>query len=307
MLLGLVVIAAGTLLRVAPGVGALFAGTVLVGVGGGLANVFMPAAIKRAFRQRAGPVTGLQATAVVFGASAAAATSVPLAQLLGGWRTALAAPAAPTLLAAVCWVWAFAGDRGARREPPPATPAPVWRSSRAWVIAGFMGYQAVLYYAGMAWLPAILRDGGRSAAEAGTQLALFNVVGLLPTLVVGGLIASHPRGWMLTPLAVGMAIIGLTGLVVAPPLSVLWVVLFGLAQGTTMGLGFAFVILHADDPAHTARLAGMSQFVGYLLAAAAPSALGALHQATGSWTWPLAAMALANLPGLALGLAATRR
>jgi CP family cyanate transporter-like MFS transporter len=50
----------------------------------------------------------------------------------------------------------------------------------------------------------------------------------------------------------------------------------------------------------------MAQTVGYTLAAIAPSGLGLLHDATGSWTVPLVTVLAVTGGALGFGLAAAR-
>ncbi|MEU8967284.1 MFS transporter, partial [Streptomyces sp. NPDC048491] len=51
---------------------------------------------------------------------------------------------------------------------------------------------------------------------------------------------------------------------------------------------------------------GMAQTVGYLLAAVGPLAAGAVHQATGGWTIPIALVLGVCAAALAVGLFAAR-
>jgi CP family cyanate transporter-like MFS transporter len=55
------------------------------------------------------------------------------------------------------------------------------------------------------------------------------------------------------------------------------------------------VILRAPDGAHATALAGLVQGIGYIVAAAAPLVMGALHDLAGGWTtvlWALIAVSL---------------
>ena len=58
--------------------------------------------------------------------------------------------------------------------------------------------------------------------------------------------------------------------------------------------------LRARTPDGTAALSGFSQSSGYLLAALGPFAVGALHDATGSWTAPLLLLLALVIPLLSL-------
>jgi CP family cyanate transporter-like MFS transporter len=55
-----------------------------------------------------------------------------------------------------------------------------------------------------------------------------------------------------------------------------------------------------------ARLGGVAQCLGYLLAAAGPPLLGALRDVTGGWTWPLVVLLLALVPMTWAGWGAAR-
>ena len=62
--------------------------------------------------------------------------------------------------------------------------APVRRYALAWHVTLYMGAQSLVYYAGLSWLPRMLRDRGESAAGAGDLLALMGVGNLAVSLVV---------------------------------------------------------------------------------------------------------------------------
>lgn len=95
--------------------------------------------------------------------------------------------------------------------------------------------------------------------------------------------------------------LGIAILLIAPvPGAWVSATILGVAQGGSLGLGLAFIVLRTDSAAGAARLGGMSQAVGYLVAAAGPVGAGALHQLTGDWTTPLALMlVLAAVVGVA--------
>lgn len=114
----LIVLAAGTAWRSLPGSPAnLWLGTVIIGVGLALANVLMPAAIKRDFPRRLGPVMGAY-TALLGGfAALTAGLSVPLSQLPTahgplGWQVALLLSGTLLPPAIIVWIWAHRARRG---------------------------------------------------------------------------------------------------------------------------------------------------------------------------------------------------
>ena len=100
---------------------------------------------------------------------------------------------------------------------------------------------------------------------------------------------------------------GLTGLLFAPQAGILmWVSIAGVASGLSFSLALTLIVLRAADAAGAARLSGMAQAVGYLLAAAGPFVLGWLLEVSGGPRLPLFAL-LGIVPLLALaGLGAGR-
>jgi CP family cyanate transporter-like MFS transporter len=86
----------------------------------------------------------------------------------------------------------------------------------------------------------------------------------------------------------------------------LWAILLGLGFGTGFTLVLSLFVLRADDAPHAVALSGMAQSVGYTLAAIGPVAVGALHDATGSWTAPLTALVGVAAIDLVIGFGAGR-
>ena len=66
--------------------------------------------------------------------------------------------------------------------------------------------------------------------------------------------------------------------------------LLGLGQGATLGLGIFITMARAPDPATAASLSGFAQGAGYLVASTGPLLVGLLHSATGGWDVPVGAL-----------------
>jgi CP family cyanate transporter-like MFS transporter len=100
---------------------------------------------------------------------------------------------------------------------------------------------------------------------------------------------------------------GLGGLLFFPVGGTLvWVALFGLAQGGGFALALTLIVLRSPTPLVAARLGGVAQCLGYLLAAAGPLVLGALYDVTGGWTWPLVLLLATVVPMTWAGWGAAR-
>ena len=81
---------------------------------------------------------------------------------------------------------------------------------------------------------------------------------------------------------------------------------FGLAQGSGFALALTLIVLRSDTPLTAARLGGVAQCLGYLLAAGGPLVLGGLHDLTGGWAWSLARLLALLVPMTWVGWGAAR-
>jgi CP family cyanate transporter-like MFS transporter len=304
---GMVTLAAGAGLRIVPDLAPLFLGTFVLGAGIAVANVLMPVVIKREWA-RPGAMMGGYVSVMTGGAALAAGLAVPLEDALGSWNASLAIWALPAVVAAIAWAPVAQAERRARRDA--AFPAEHVRLSLrhdrlAWSLTGLFAGQSILFYAAIAWLAELLRDGGLSDGSAGAMESIFLVLGI-PVALVTPMLATRLRDQrpLLSVLGV-LWVVGLVGLVVArTDLVGLWMVLLGIAQGGSFALSMTLVVLRAPDGPSATALAGMVQGIGYILSAASPLVMGALHDVAGGWTtvlWVLAAVAAVML---AIGLRA---
>lgn len=303
-------VAAGILLRLEPSTAALFAGTIVAGLGIAVGNVLVPALIKRDFPERTGTMTGAYTMAISASGAIGAGLVVPLEDAIGGgWRAGLAVWALPVLVAAAAWIpWAARGAADARTARALAQPSPaLWRNRLAWQISVFMGLQSLLFYSVLSWLPALLRAQGVSREAAGALLSIGLFAGI-PSGLLLPLVAARMRDQRPAVVATcALAASGLLGLLLAPDaLPALWATLMGMSAGALLALSFLFFSLRSPDQAHAAEIAAMAQTVGYLLAAAGPLLFGVLHAVSGGWTLPVAFLLAVVVPLLAAGLGAGR-
>ncbi|MFC5745015.1 CynX/NimT family MFS transporter [Actinomadura rugatobispora] len=312
--LSLLLITAGIVLRVVPSRAALFAGTVLAGAGIAMGNVLTPSVVKRVFPRRVGSLTGMAMMLMATSGAIAAGLAVPLNDA-AGWRVALAVWAVPSLFAALAW--GPLALRGRRRED--ATPVrdgasagaerghgSLLRSPLAWHVTAFLGLASLMFYVLMSWLPEIMRDHGQPPAAAGSMVSVMMIIGI-PLGFLAPVVAARMRDQR--PLIVGIAAImavGLTGLLLFPEPAWVWVTILGVATGSAFPLGFTLLTLRSPTPLVAARLSGMAQGGGYLLAGLGPLAVGLLHSATGNWDVSLGLLLALVVPELIFGLLAAR-
>jgi MFS transporter, CP family, cyanate transporter len=295
--------AAGTGIRALGSTGSLFAAGMAIGVAIALAQALLPVLIRTRYHAASGVLTGAFSMALVLGSVLAAGLAVPLARLLGGWEWSLAFWALPALLAALVWLPAALrpGTTVAR-----GGGAPLRRSALAWAVSGFFGIQSMAFYASLSWIPSILEDGGWSSEAAGGLLAFGALCGLVPAFLVP-VIAARSRDQLRLLLAIVLLpSAGLAGVLVVPDLAPLWMVLIGFGQSGALGLALALPLQRGGDAPTVASLTAMALCVGYLVAAAGPWLLGAVHDASGDWTVPLVVLIAITLAELIPGLPAAR-
>lgn len=291
VLWSLLVLAVGTIVRSLPGptVG-LWLGTAIIGVALAVANVLMPAVVKRDFPHRT-PLVMAVYTSLLGGVGAVASgVAVPLSHLElaggeAGWRVSLAVTGL-TLLPVAVVVWILA-----QRPTGSSLPAPrggarrgMWRDAVAWQVAAYMGLQSAVFYMTLTWLAAISVSAGRSAVVAGYDVMLFQLCALVGAPLVP--LVFRGRLARVVPAVIpAFAVVGVVGLLVSPGAAIpVWAGAIGLTSGASLGMALTLVAVRARDAGSATALSGMAQSVGYLLAAAGPAVFGALHAATRGWS-----------------------
>jgi MFS transporter, CP family, cyanate transporter len=271
--------------------------TVPVLAGVATANVLLPSLVKLHFPHRIGLLTAVYSTAMATGLSAASFLTVPIADATGSWRGGLAAWGGLALVAVVPWLPLM------RHDVKPEGPVTggiafgaVARTPLAWWLAFFFGLQSLHAYAVFGWLPEVYRGAGVSAQSAGLLLGVATAIGIPLALVLPGLAVRRANQ---TPYVLALCacyIAGYAGLLVWPVGGALaWAVLIGIGTGI-FPLTLTLIGLRARTSDGTAALSGFSQSVGYLVGAVGPFMMGALFDATGSWTIPVWVLLVLVLP-----------
>jgi len=297
VLLGaLLLVVVGLLLRSAAPGALLFPGTIIAGGGIALMNVLLPSLVKRRMPARAGLLVGLYLAALAVGAVVASAVAVPVFNGAGGGepatRLTMGLWAAPAIIAAFMWL-----PQLRFRTLPGSGPASqvgalaMRRHALAWQVTLFMGLQSLSYYAALSWFPIMFRDHGASAAYAGTLLALMNLGNGVTALLVPVLAHRAADQRWLAAMAMAATAAGLVGAGFGPSgLAPAFVLMLGLGQGATLGLGIYYTMARAADPVVAASLSAFTQGIGYLIASVGPLLIGFLHTSTGGWSAPLGAL-----------------
>jgi CP family cyanate transporter-like MFS transporter len=301
---------AGLLARVSGGVVLLFAGTTLAAAGAACGNVLLPVVVRRSFAARVGRVSALYTTALVGTAAVAAAVTVPLAHVIGrGWRGGLALWSAPAIVALVVWLPQLRGaaTTAARGDARHARMREVTRHRLTWQLTLFFATQSWGFYATLAWLPSIFETHGIGSTNAGLLLGLSGIMAVPAALAVPSLATRLRDQVRLAVALTAITLVGYGGLLLAPAgAPALWAVLIGFGQGACFPLALTMIVLRGGSARLTAGLSTHVQCVGYLLAAAGPLVIGALHDASGSWTVSLIVLMAILVPQALCGAGAGR-
>lgn len=303
------IVAAGSLIRGVPALAPLVGGSLVVGLGIGVAGALLAGVVKARLAARVGAVTGAYVVAMMIGATISSALAVPLAVGLGGWSFSLAVWAVPAALAAGVWT--------ARANPTPPGRAErlPWGDGFARLAACYQIGTSMVVYGWLTWLAPYYASHGLAPQQAGLLLAVWSIAHIPGALLVPAL-AERDRRWTLwSALMLGCTVVGTLGVLLAPLPPVVgpwpWVVLIGLGGGAGFPLGLTVIAWRSPDAASGAATSALAMGAGYTVAGFGPLLMGVLVDATGGYELAvallLAASALQAIAIARIGVAAKPR
>lgn len=164
----------------------------------------------------------------------------------------------------------------------------IWRNKYAWLLLFFSGVQSIMFYILLAWGPTMAVQTGLSASTASLFAGLNSLIGLPFALFIPSIVArldSGQRQWL-----VGMfSILGTLGymLLLFPQGTFTYWLIVNLLIGVGTSALFPYLMttfsLKTSNAEQTARLSGMAQSGGYLLAATGPLLFGYAYGWFHSW------------------------
>ncbi len=303
--LGLLILLLGVVIRVLGGVELLFIGTAFTGIGIVIANVLMIPFFKAKIPEKLGLMTAILSTGMSLFAAIASGISVPLALDLGlGWRGSLAFWAVFMLIALVLWIPQLnPRPTAAQRSIFPGKN--VWKSRLAWQVTLFMGAQSVMYFTMVTWLPDMLIAKGMSPTDAGLALSYMQLISLIGTFFAPGLLMKlRQQSGVIAWVAVGY-FCGFTMLFsLQSPVIFLALTIIGIGSGASLSIAYTLISLRTAEDQTTARLSGMVQSAGYVLAALGPLLFGISLDLIGNWNLLIWFLLLMSVQFLLFGIPA---
>lgn len=283
----------------APDATVVLALTLPIGMGMGLAGALMPVAVKEHFAHRPAFASGIYTTGIQVGSALSSALAVPIAAAWGGWRAALVAFSACTVLIFAGWMLLTPPEREHRPTAPPRLP---WGRRLVWGLVLVFALQSLVYYGLVAWLPDSFQERGWSDGSAGALLGVMSIAA-----VPGGFLVPYfadrrgsRRQWM--ELTAGSIFVGALGVAALPDAGFLWAVFAGFGIGATFPLTLTLPLDATHKPSEAGAVVGLMLGAGYTIAAAGPIALGAVRDLTGSFAtslWVLVGLAAVLLAAIA--------
>ena len=258
------------------------------------------------------------AAGTLVGAAIASGVAVPLATGLGGWRVSLVILSLVTGLGAIAW---FRLSRPRPAGLPDGEPGTIathathsvpghrprglglphlpLRSPVVWTIGLMFGLQSWLYYGSGAWLPSVYVEGGWDPALAAALMTVSNMAAIVGSLSAPALSRRGLARRTLLAADATAALVALVGVAAFPGPGFLWAICLGGGLGMMLSLALTLPTDVAEDARGAGGASAMMLMVGYLMAAAAPFVLGAVRDATGSFSdgmWLLVVIAFAMVP-----------
>lgn len=288
----LLLLIVGLLLRVAGDINLFILGTIILGIAIAFGNVCLPSYVKWRFPLQIGLFTGIYSATMNFTAGLGGGLSYPLSQISPlGFRLSLSFWIVLTVLALIFW---WPQVKGGKEEEIKATkemqskvqgPKPnIVRNKLAWAVALTMGFQSMVFYTVVAWVPSILIDKGLDPSTAGYFLML-NQFSQVPMTFMFPIIASKMKNQkILVTIVTVLFLIGFSLLFTqSTALLAIAMIIAGLAMGACFSLCMTFFSIRARTSKGSMSLSGFGQSIGYFIAAIGPFLIGYLHDAFGGW------------------------
>jgi len=264
--------------------------------GGAIANVLMPALVKRHFPDRVGLLTATYTTCLAIGSTAAAGLSVPIAHAFGSWRWGIGAWAVLTALALLPWLPTLRHDRPADPSDPARHRLPLARMARTrlgWAMVLVFGSQSMQAYIVFGWFTDFFRHNSLSAATAGALVAFYSALSIPISAAIPTLTARRPRELVLV-LGASNVVCYLGMLLAGGHGAWIWMLFGGVGSGY-FPMTLTLIGLRSRDLRVTAALSAFTQGIGYLIAGTGPLLVGLLLDVfADNWTGPLLLLLIAN-------------
>ncbi|HEW1295839.1 TPA: CynX/NimT family MFS transporter [Streptococcus pneumoniae] len=277
----------------------LYLGTLMVGASVAVINVLLPSLIQANQPKKIGFLTTLYVTSMGIATALASYLAVPITQA-SSWKGLILLLTLLCLATFLVWLPNHRYNHRLAPQTKQKNQIKVMRNKQVWAIIIFSGFQSLIFYTVMTWLPTMSIHAGLSSHEAGLLTSILSLISIPFSMTIPSLttsLSTRNRQLMLTLVSLA-GVVGISMLFFPINNFIYWLAIH-LLIGTATSALFPYLMvnfsLKTSAPEKTAQLSGLSQTGGYILAAFGPTLFGYSFDLFHSWVPSVAALLLIDI------------
>ncbi len=277
----------------------LYLGTLMVGASIAVINVLLPSLIQANQPKKIGFLTTLYVTSMGIATALASYLAVPITQA-SSWKGLIILLTLLCLATFLVWLPNHRYNHRLAPQTKQKSKTKVMHNKQVWAVIVFAGFQSLLFYTAMTWLPTMAIHAGLSSHEAGLLTSIFSLISIPFSMTIPSLttsLSTRNRQLMLTLVSLA-GVVGISMLFFPINNFIYWLAIHILIGTATSAL-FPYLMvnfsLKTSAPEKTAQLSGLSQTGGYILAAFGPTLFGYSFDFFHSWVPAVAALLLVDI------------
>lgn len=277
----------------------LYLGTLMVGASVAVINVLLPNLIQANQPKKIGFLTTLYVTSMGIATALASYLAVPITQA-SSWKGLILLLTLLCLATFLVWLPNHRYNHRLAPQTKQKSQIKVMRNKQVWAIIIFSGFQSLIFYTAMTWLPTMSIHAGLSSHEAGLLTSILSLISIPFSMTIPSLttsLSTRNRQLMLTLVSLA-GVVGISMLFFPINNFIYWLAIH-LLIGTATSALFPYLMvnfsLKTSAPEKTAQLSGLSQTGGYILAAFGPTLFGYSFDLFHSWVPSVAALLLIDI------------
>ncbi|CBW31789.1 cyanate permease [Streptococcus pneumoniae] len=277
----------------------LYLGTLMVGASVAVINVLLPSLIQANQPKKIGFLTTLYVTSMGIATALASYLAVPITQA-SSWKGLILLLTLLCLATFLVWLPNHHYNHRLAPQTKQKSQIKVMRNKQVWAIIIFSGFQSLIFYTVMTWLPTMSIHAGLSSHEAGLLTSILSLISIPFSMTIPSLttsLSTRNRQLMLTLVSLA-GVVGISMLFFPINNFIYWLAIH-LLIGTATSALFPYLMvnfsLKTSAPEKTAQLSGLSQTGGYILAAFGPTLFGYSFDLFHSWVPSVAALLLIDI------------
>ena len=265
----------------------LYLGTLMVGASIAVINVLLPSLIQANQPKRIGFLTTLYVTSMGIATALASYLAVPITQA-SSWKGFIILLTLLCLATFLVWLPNHRYNHRLSPQTKQKSQTKVLHNKKVWAVIVFAGFQSLLFYTSVTWLPTMAIHAGLSSHEAGLLTSIFSLISIPFSMTIPSLTTSLSDRHRQIMLAI-ISLAGFLGvaMLLVPVNHFFYWLLVHLLIGTACSGLFPYLMvcfsLKTSSPEKTAQLSGLAQTGGYILSAFGPTLFGYSFDFFHSW------------------------